>query len=228
MATDFEFTARLLAPYIAASPGPDNLRPEIVGGVVSHLDLLQKWNAQISLTAIKGEGEIVMRHFGESLFAARVLLHGAQYGRSVVRFADLGSGAGFPGMPLALYAEWSGITLDATLIESNQKKATFLREVARALTLPGVRVAATRASTFGAGGAAAGSFDLVTMRAVERFEEALPVAVALCAPGGKLGILIGAAQMERARELVPSVVWDSPVAIPQSRDRVLLVGKIGR
>lgn len=218
MAATPELLSRLLAPYMAASPGPAELPAGVLTGLADYLELLQRWNARIALTSIKGEGEIVMRHFGESLFAARWLL-----AEPASKLADLGSGAGFPGLPMALYAAHAGIALATTLIEANGKKAAFLREVARTLQLASVQVQSQRAELASGGGSA--SYDLVTMRAVERFDEALPVAVGLCRTGGRMGILIGGTQVERARELAPGVDWVDPVAIPQSRDRVLLTGR---
>src|SRR5262249_31150539 len=95
---------------------------------------------------------------------------------------DIGSGAGFPGLAIKIWVP----ELHVTLIESNQKKATFLREVCRTLTLTNVDVFDSRAEDFR--GACA---DIVTMRAVERFDLILPIAASLVAPGGRLALLIG-------------------------------------
>src|SRR6202044_2663221 len=88
------------------------------------------------------------------------------------RVADIGSGAGFPGVPIKLWAP----NIALTLIESNHKKATFLREVARSLTLTNVNILNVRAEEV------AQRFDLVTLRAVERFADTLPDAARLLAP----------------------------------------------
>ena len=66
--------------------------------------------------------------------------------------------------------------------------------------------------------------DIVTMRAVEQFERALPAAAALVAPGGKLCLLIGARQGDAVRRLLGDWTWTTPVTIPQSDARVVLVG----
>jgi len=127
---------------------------------------------------------------------------------------DVGSGAGFPGLPIRLWAPH----ISLTLIESNHKKATFLREVTRALTLTDVNIQTARAETL------AGSlFSTVTLRAVERFAAILPTAAALLAPGGRLALLIGAAQQDQARSTLPHLTWSDPVPVPQSRSRILLV-----
>ena len=129
--------------------------------------------------------------------------------------ADLGSGAGFPGLPIKLHAPH----IRLTLIESNLKKATFLREVIRALKLANAEVFNGRAADF-----PAASADLVTLRAVERFEDALPGAARLLAPGGTLALLIGAPQARLATELLPGFIWQQPINLPLSRSRTLLMG----
>jgi 16S rRNA (guanine527-N7)-methyltransferase len=128
--------------------------------------------------------------------------------------ADLGSGAGFPGLPIKLWAP----EIALTLIESNHKKAAFLREVARALTLTDVNIQAARAETL-----TAAAFDVVTLRAVERFAATLPIAARLVAPGGRLALLISAAQLDQARASLPRFSWTTPKPIPLSDSRVLIV-----
>jgi len=222
--------------------------------VSAYLDLLLRWNARINLTAVRDPESIVTRHFGESFFAARQLLIrsqesgvGSQGGRtqeagvgsqesgvgsqggkrqmaearsqesgvrSQGRAIDLGSGAGFPGLPLKIFAP--GLAL--TLIESSQKKAVFLKEAVRTLALTGVDVFAGRAEDFAA------TADLVTLRAVERYERALGAAARLVAAGGRLALLIGSPQAARTPQLLAGFGWQASVAIPQSSARVLLVG----
>jgi len=171
----------------------------------------------MNLTAIRQPEEIVTRHFGESLFAARHLFpagvrtdHSSD--QSVI---DLGSGAGFPGMPIKIWAP--EITL--TLIESTQKKATFLREVARALTLTNINVFSGRAEHH-----SNSSAQVVTLRAVERFESILPTATNLVAPKGRLAILIGEAQLATVQTLTPNFMWTSPKPVPLSSTRILAIG----
>jgi 16S rRNA (guanine527-N7)-methyltransferase len=133
-----------------------------------------------------------------------------------ISVGDIGSGAGFPGVPLKLWAP--GIQL--TLIESNQKKSVFLREIVRSLTLTDVNVYAARAETL-----PPAAFDLVTLRAAERFAAVLPIAAALVRPAGRLALLIGSAQVDRARALLPDRKWESPLPIPGSHSRVLFVSR---
>lgn len=130
---------------------------------------------------------------------------------------DIGSGAGFPGLPLKIWAK----DIALTLIESNHKKATFLREVARALTLIDVNVMNDRAETLAAQNLLAGT---VTLRAVERFDDVLPIAARFVAPLGRLALLIGSAQVSVASSLLHSFTWSDPFPIPHSHSRVLILG----
>jgi 16S rRNA (guanine527-N7)-methyltransferase len=198
----------LLAPFL----GPDSLSDSQLKLVSTYLDLLLKWNSKINLTAVRDPEEIVTRHFGESFFAARQLFPDRD---STATAIDIGSGAGFPGLPFKI---WSP-ALHLTLIEANQKKAVFLREVVRALALPQVDVLAQRAENAGA------RADLVLIRAVERFERTLLIAQQLLKPGGRIALLIGHGQAEAAKSLLRALRWDNPIPIPLSRNRILLVGE---
>ena len=129
--------------------------------------------------------------------------------------ADLGSGAGFPGIPIKLWAP----DISLTLIESNHKKAAFLREVARTLTLTHIDIQNRRADAT----APHKIYDVVTFRAVERFEDILPTAASLVAPQGRLALLIGSAQASKVTHSL-SLTWLSPMPVPQSTSRMLLVG----
>ena len=99
-----------------------------------YIDLLLRWNQKTSLTTVTDPAEILRFHFGESLLAVELvpIRHG--------RLADVGSGAGFPAVPIRMVAE----ALHVILIESNQKKATFLAEIIRELQLQNVEVRRSR------------------------------------------------------------------------------------
>jgi 16S rRNA (guanine527-N7)-methyltransferase len=195
--------AELLAPFAGALPA------EGVRQISTYIDILLRWNEKTNLTAVRAPEEIVLRHFGESLFAARALLAP----EAELAVIDVGSGAGFPGLPLKLYAP----RIRLTLVEAHAKKATFLREVVRALAFGNVNVVAARAETLQDQG------DLVTLRAIERFDEMLPTVARLVRPGGRIALLIGVGQAGTAHQL-PEFFWEAPLKIPQSRTRVLLVG----
>ena len=211
----------ILAPFLPAS-GLTALQLEQVR---AYLDLLLKWNEKTNLTSVRQPEEILRRHFGESFFLATALAEvnspNAGPRASAVQFIDVGSGAGFPGIPLKIYAPH----LSGTLIESQNKKATFLKEVIRRLHLPEMTVFGGRAEEFAQ--SATNQAGSVTLRAVERFETALPVAASLVAPDGYLALLIGSSRLETVHKLLPSFAWQPPQPLPLSDARVLLVGKLG-
>lgn len=195
--------AHLLQPFI-------ELDESRLRAISTYIDLLLKWNARMNLTAIRGPNEIVQRHFGESLFAARYLLDQKRPQTAI----DLGSGAGFPGVPFAMLAP----DVQVILIESQQKKATFLRELVRVLELNNVRVFGDRAES------CRETAELIMLRAVEKFQDALKMAIRLTSPEGRVGLMIGSAQVELARGLSAEINWDGSVEIPCSNSRVLLWG----
>lgn len=196
----------LLAPFVP----PAELDDALLASVNVHLSLLVRWNQRMNLTALRTSEAMVERHFGESLFAARHLCPRD----SRQDLFDLGSGAGFPGLPIKYWAP----NLQLTLIESHGKKATFLREVGRALNLTGFSVLNARAESVPPTIKRPG---LVTMRAVEHFEQALVAAAGLVAPGGRLALLIGQAQADRALSLLPAGSSQS-IPLPSSQQRILL------
>ena len=198
--------AELLAPFI----GP-LLSDSQLDAIQAYLDLLLRWNAKLNLTAIRDPEEIVTRHFGESLFAATQLFPARD---SRLTAIDIGSGAGFPGLPLKVWAP----SLNLTLIESNHRKATFLREAVRKLTLGSVSVLTERAESVSV------TADLVTFRAVERFERILPIAFSLVKPKGRIAILVGSEQVGLAQSTLATIDWKAPIPIPLSKSRTLLIG----
>src|SRR5271154_1067491 len=102
--------------------------------IQQYIDILLRWNEKVNLTAIRDPLEILYRHFCESMFGAMMIPV------ENCRLADVGSGGGFPGLPLKIIRP----EIDVCLIESSAKKATFLAEVIRELGLTGVRVMVSR------------------------------------------------------------------------------------
>ena len=151
--------AALLSPYLqsleALPPG------SLLAQLGTYLDLLLKWNARTNLTAIREPETVVARHFGESLFLAS---HLPENTHTVL---DLGSGAGFPGLPLHLLRP----DLSVTLAESQGKKSAFLREAVRSLGLTTLVHAGRAEDLIGKQ-----HFDLVTLRAVDNMSLALQLA----------------------------------------------------
>ncbi|MGA7928620.1 MAG: 16S rRNA (guanine(527)-N(7))-methyltransferase RsmG [Candidatus Sulfotelmatobacter sp.] len=233
--------AELLHPFFEeANDQRPTTHDDLYQGISTYIDILLRWNARINLTAIRNPEEIVTRHFGESLFAACHLFprvypvpsvsavvkdfdfdpandqRPTTNDRAAERVADVGSGAGFPGLAIKLWAP----NVALTLIESNHKKATFLREVARALTLTDIDIQNVRAEAL-----PPSTFDVVTLRAVERLTDVLPTAANLRAPSGRLALLIASAQLEAIHSTLPHLTWDPPIHIPQSKSRLVLVSR---
>lgn len=200
---EIEDIAALLRPFV-----------ELTGlqllATSTYLSLLQKWNSRINLTAVRSADEIVRRHFGESFFAAQSLVK-RDYAGTII---DLGSGAGFPGIPMAMYAPNSQVIL----IESSGRKAAFLNEVVRALDLKNVKVFNHRAESY------SDRSELVVMRAVEKFESSATLAASLVSLEGRLAMMIGKAQIVPAKAILPGWRWLQPTIIPESQSRVVLVG----
>jgi 16S rRNA (guanine527-N7)-methyltransferase len=180
----------------------------------------------MNLTSIRQPEEIVTRHFGESLFAAWHLFPTSIQGRSYDSAVsssrpvviDVGSGAGFPGLPIKLWAP----PIHLTLIEANHKKATFLREVARALSLSEVTIFAGRSEAFPKNGPGA---DVVTLRAIEHLNSTLPAVADLVAPGGRLAILVGESQIPSIERHLGGFDWDEPSHLPLSSSRTMIIGR---
>jgi len=208
----------LLEPFLrgtAYGDTPVELSQQQLSSISIYIDVLLKWNAKINLTAIRDPDEIVTRHFGESLFAARHIFPQASVKADVV---DIGSGAGFPGLPIKLWAP----NIKLTMIESNAKKSTFLREVIRLLALENASVFTGRAEAF------RGFGDVVTLRAVERFETVLPAAFNLLKPEGTISLLIGEDKTSAAKMARQSVQWRTAVPLPNSQKRILLLGTVNQ
>jgi len=211
--------AELLEPYLTrprpASAGKQQtLTQDQLKYISIYINILLRWNSRINLTAVREPEEIVRRHFGESLFTALYLFPEVD-DQPPTHIIDVGSGAGFPGLPIKLWFPHARVTL----IESNHKKAAFLREVIRAITLTAINVFSGRAEDY-----EESPGHVVTLRAVEKFATTLPTATELVAPGGRLALLIGESQCQKAKGLKPLLQWDDAVGLPSSLNRVLLIG----
>jgi len=183
---------------------------KVVEQIKAYIELLLKWNRSVSLTTITDVDEILRFHFGESLFALGML----PVEKS--RLADVGSGAGFPGIPLAMASP----SLTVTLIESNAKKYAFLNEVIRGLKLRNVTALHSRMEEIKAPGQ---DFDIVTARALGKFEDLLRWAQKELAPGGRIALWVGS---EDATDISADSQWKwrAPAPIPVSQRRYILIG----
>lgn len=162
----------------------DTLRPELAAGLdalglpaalatplLAYLALLARWNATYNLTAIRDPRDMVAKHLLDSL-AMQPFVRGLR------TLADLGTGPGLPGIPLAIATPG----LQVTLVESNGKKARFLREAARQLGLGNVQVAESRIEAFRPGT----PFDAITARALATLPLILELGGHLPGPAGRL------------------------------------------
>ena len=138
--------------------------------LLQYLTLLDRWNKTYNLTAIRDPLEMVTRHLLDSLAMQPHLEHGT--------LADLGTGPGLPGIPLAIARP----QLQVTLVESNGKKARFMREAVRQLGLTNARVAESRAEAL----AEPGAYDNLTARAMDTLAGIIEVGGHLLRPGGRL------------------------------------------
>ncbi len=181
--------------------GVVELSPDQFAVLAGHYDLLERWNQRLNLTSIRKMEEAVVRHYCESLFFADHLPSNA------VQVLDFGSGAGFPGIPIAvLYPE-----LQVILAESHQRKAVFLREASRQMA--NVTVCAKRAEDCETG------FDWVVSRAVDP----LVVIRSVGKPGRKIGLMIGASDASPLFEL-PGIQWEAPISLPWGSSRICIYG----
>jgi 16S rRNA (guanine527-N7)-methyltransferase len=164
----------LLAETAAAWGLP--LSDEQVAQFVTYADELRRWNTHTNLTRITEPGQIVVRHFLDALACAQ------HWGEAPRSLADLGSGAGFPGLPLKLLRP----TLRLTLVESVGKKAAFLRHIVERLGLTEVHVLQARAEAVGRDPAHRATYDVVTARAVAELRVLAEYGLPLLREGGRL------------------------------------------
>ena len=176
----------------------------------TYISLLLRWNQKISLTTVVDPMEILRFHFGESFFAASSVT--IEKGR----LADVGSGAGFPGLALGIVFP----RLSIILIESNSKKATFLAEVARELNLRYVDVIRQRFEEVPAN---LGQFDFVMARALGNYEALLRWAHEALSNTGRVILWLGEDECKTI-SADPSFTWREPLHIPGSKRRFILVG----
>ena len=194
---------------LLSSAGQTGLNGELAGCFQVYLGLLMRWNARLNLTSIRTEEGILSRHFVESIVCARLVP------QSVATLLDFGSGAGFPGIPIALCRPEIGVTL----AESQAKKAAFLQEAARTL-VPSATVFAGRAETLIA------RYDCVTMRAVDRMEKAVGPASRLVSRGGWLVLMTTGAELPTLQAAAgPGFNWIPTVSLPSSEERLIAVGR---
>lgn len=229
---------------MSAADGADDFAPLVAGAAalgltlsadalarfVAYRALLLAWNTRINLTAIVEPTQMVTHHFLDSLCCVAALPAAA---RNVgTALLDVGSGAGFPGVPLAIaFPTWH-----ITLVEATAKKVRFLEAIIATVGLRNVRAVAERAETFARRPEQRGAYDVVVARAVA----ALPTLLEYCCPFARIGghvvlpkkgdLAAEIAAGHRAAPLLGARVLD-PIAItvpPLDDGRVLLLARQDR
>ena len=178
--------------------------------IQAYMQILGQWNEKLNLTAIRDPLEILYRHFCESMFGA--VAGNVEFGR----LADIGSGAGFPGIPLKIMRP----DVELFLVESNLKKGTFLAEVVRQLELTGGKVLINRYEELGEELA---PVDFVCARALGEFGAFLKWAASPQLSARRLLLWIGGRDLDEVRKS-EDWEWAEPVLVPQSLRRYILAG----
>src|SRR5437660_8786540 len=178
--------------------------------IQQYMRILLIWNEKVNLTAIRKPLEILYRHFCESMYAAEAIP--VKNGR----LADIGSGGGFPGLPLKIMRP----DLQVFLVESNIKKVTFIAEVIRELGLNGAQVLARRYEELGEEVA---PLDYVCSRALGEYPVFLDWARSQQIAAKQVILWIGSRDLDEIQK-ISTWDWQEPIPVPHSLRRLLLVG----
>jgi 16S rRNA (guanine527-N7)-methyltransferase len=174
------------------------------GQMAAYLSLIERWNARLNLTSLRSTSEILKRHFVECAFAAQNLPD------DILSLMDYGSGGGFPGVVIAICRP----EISVTLSEAHGKKASFLREVIRSLELH-AEVYPGRVEDMGSGS----RFHAVSMRAVEKMEQAIPIAIQRLE--NYLAIMTTGPLAAVYKEQFLGLLFRQDIPLPNSEHRVL-------
>ncbi len=176
-----------------------------------YFSLYIRWNAKLNLSAIRDENEIISKQFIESILVARALPQG------ISTLLDFGSGAGLPGIPIALCCSQIAVTL----AESQGKKAAFLQEAVRILGI-NATVHGDRAETL------CRSFDCVVMRAVDKMPNAVVAATRLVGHGGYLALMTTTSRLDELKEAAGAEFsWINQRPLADATDRIVAIGARG-
>ena len=202
-------------------PNPDTIRRVLgefqlivsdlqVSQIQKYIEMLLTWNDKVNLTAIRDPLEMLYRHFGESMYA------GISVPVKNGRLADIGSGGGFPGLPIRILEP----DLEVLLVESNVKKATFLAEVVREIGLRNARVLVSRYEELTE---ELTPLDFVCCRAVGEFQPLLNWAHSARIAALQVILWVSGRDLGQISES-KGWNWHEPIAIPHSLRRFMLVG----
>ena len=190
-----------LRPELEAGLAQLALDTTLAAPLLDYLALLARWNATYNLTAIRDPREMLAKHLLDSLAMQPFV-------RELRTLADLGTGPGLPGIPLAIATP----SLQVTLVESNGKKARFLREAVRQLKLGNVQVAESRIEAF----RPVAPFAAITARALATLPLILKLGGHLLAPAGRLLAMKGVVPADEIAALPPGwqVTAIHPLQVP--------------
>lgn len=187
------------------------LSPEALDQFWSYLGLLLKWNSRLNLTAIRDPETILRRHFIECIQCAQALPQ-----LKSPTLLDFGSGAGFPGIPIAICRP----DFHVTLAESQRKKAAFLRETVRTLGLS-AKVFDGRVENL----PESQQFDVVTLRAVDRMRESCEAALPRVRSDGRIIVFSTREKMGELKWALPSIQWPNEIQSAGLDRGILLIGQ---
>ena len=199
-----EFRTELEAAI--ASFGLESLTDEQIGRMTAHFQMLCKWNMRVNLTGVTDPREAARVHYAESIFGSRFI-------EDEQTILDIGSGAGFPAIPLAIVRP----DLEVTALEANQKKSLFLREAKDALRLDNLNVVTARLEEFDWS-----CYRLLTSRALERAETVFRSIIERMNPHQRM-MLFCTAELVAKLEHASARFRVTTEAIPQTESRVVAI-----
>jgi 16S rRNA (guanine527-N7)-methyltransferase len=193
---------------LLAEAGLEPLDGQTASRFGDYVSLYLRWNARLNLSAIRDQEGVIASHFIESIALARALPRG------IFTLLDFGSGAGLPGIPIALCCPQIAVTL----AESQGKKAAFLQEAVRVL---GIRatVHAGRAEALRA------VFDCVVLRAVEKMPKAVAAAAQMVGPEGYLALMTTTSRLDELKQVAGAEFsWTTQRPLAGATNRVISLG----
>ena len=186
---------------IGATALPDDALKKLA----DHYEMVARWNSRLNLTRIVKPNEAARLHYAESIFGGRFI-------GKAKKLLDVGSGAGFPAVPLAV----ANPHLEVTALESNQKKSVFLKEVKDALKLANFDVIANRLEDFDWS-----SYEVVTSRALDRASDIYPAMLGALRPGSTLMLYCGGEMVTELAGQLAAGVQTETHPIPGTKGRLI-------
>lgn len=185
-----------------------------------YMKLLQEWNEKINLTAITEDKEVIIKHFIDCLTIAKNIENGA-------KIIDVGTGAGFPGIPLKIYNE----SLNLTLLDSLNKRTIFLKEVIDSLELENVEIVHGRAEDFAQDNLYRECYDYAVSRAVAPLNILLEYLVPYIKINGKVIAMKGSNGADEIKEsknalkiLESKIIAEEKILLPEnSGERYIII-----